>query len=99
MAKGKGPSLRGRDWLQTLRLDWKEINAIYKSKSDLDILLEHYSDVFGSQLGELQGIEAEIQVDGQAVPKFHKPRSVPYILKDKIEKELDRLLVTDVIDI
>ena len=86
VAKGKGPSLIGRDWLHTLRLDWKEINAIYKSKSDLDILLEQYSDVFGSQLGELQGIEADIQVDCQAVPKFHKPRSVPYILKDKIEK-------------
>ena len=98
VAKGKGPSLIGRDWLQTLRLDWKEINAIYKSKSDLDVLLEQYSDVFGSQLGELQGIEADIQVDCQAVPKFHKPRSVPYILKDKIEKELDRLLVTDVIE-
>ena len=88
----------GRDWLQTLRLDWKEINAINKSKSDLDILLEQYSDVFGSQLGELQGIEADIQVGCQAVPKFHKPRSVPYILKDKIEKELDYLLVTDVIE-
>ena len=98
VAKGKGPSLIGRVWLQTLRLDWKEINAIYKSKSDLDVLLEQYSDVFGSQLGELQGIEADIQVDCQAVPKFHKPRSVPYILKDKIEKELDRLLVTDVIE-
>ena len=73
VAKGKGPSLIGRDWLQTLRLDWKEINAIYKSKSDLDVLLEQYSDVFGSQLGELQGIEADIQVDCQAVPKFHKP--------------------------
>ena len=60
VAKEKGPSLIGRDWLQTLRLDWKEINAIYKSKSDLDILLEQYSDVFGSRLGELQGIEADI---------------------------------------
>ena len=36
---------------------------IYKSKSDLDVLLEQYPDVFGSQLGELQGIEADIQVD------------------------------------
>ena len=56
-----------------LEVGLEEINAIYKSKSDLDVLLEQYSDVFGSQLGELQGIEADIQVDCQAVPKFHKP--------------------------
>ena len=48
-------------------------------------------DVFGEGLGTLKGTEAKIYVDPNAPPKFMKARPVPYALKAKVEKELDRL--------
>ena len=35
----------------------------------------------------------KVPVQGNATPRFHKPRSVPYALREAIEKELDRLEV------
>ena len=39
----------------------------------------------------MKGIEVELQTKPSAKPRFLKPRSVPYILKQKVEKELLRL--------
>ena len=42
-------------------------------------------------MGTLKGFEAKIYVDPDVVPKFHRARSVPYALRDKVERELQRL--------
>ena len=39
----------------------------------------------------LKGTEAKIYVDPSAPSKFTKARPVPYVLKAKVEEELDRL--------
>ena len=48
--------------------------------------------MFDGKLGELKGHEAHVQLMPDATPRFFKARPVPYALKDKIEKELDRLV-------
>jgi len=40
------------------------------------------------KLGPLKGIEASITVDPSAVLKYHRHRSVPFALKDKVEEAL-----------
>ena len=50
-----------------------------------------WKDVFGEDLGTLKGTEAKIYVDPSTPPKFMKVRPLPYALKEKVEKELDRL--------
>ena len=55
-------------------------------------VIDKYPEVFKDELGTLQGTRAKIHVDPQVIPKFFKPRSVPYILHEGVEKELDRLL-------
>ena len=53
--------------------------------------------MFSPELGTLKGITATIQLDVSAKPCFCKARTVPYSLKGKIEKELDRLVKEGVI--
>ena len=51
-------------------------------------ILSDYADIFREELGLLKGIEASIIVDPSAVPKFHRHRSVPFALKEKVEAAL-----------
>ena len=44
-----------------------------------------------------KGMETKIYVDPSAPPKFMKARPVPYTLKVKVEKELNRLQSEDII--
>ena len=89
IVEGSGPSLLGRDWLSLIKLDWKQICQVYTHS--LQSLLERYSNVFQEGLGTLKGFEAKIYVDPEATPRFHRARSVPYALRDKVEQELKRL--------
>ncbi|XP_063408205.1 uncharacterized protein K02A2.6-like [Mytilus trossulus] len=59
--------------------------------NELQDLLRKYPQVFKEGLGTLKGNKARIYVDKDATPKYFKARPVPYALKEKIEKELDRL--------
>ena len=99
VANGRGPSLLGRDWLTKIRLDWTHLcnNHVCYSLS-LQGILADYSTVFDTELGTLKGFTATIRMDPAAQPRFCKPRAVPYALKEKVEKELDRLLKQGVIE-
>eukprot|EP00731_Ephydatia_muelleri_P025722 Em0017g805a len=67
---GDGPSLMGRDWLD----------------SSLQNLLRKYADLFTEELGLVKGVTAKLQVDGKAQPRFYKPRTVPYALRSRVEE-------------
>ena len=91
--EGNGPSLLGLTGC--IILDWKEIAFIQVEL--LKSLNAKYSDIFSSDLGTIQGVSVDIRVDEDAKPRFYKTRSVPYSLKEKIEKELDRLVAQEII--
>ena len=90
VVNGEGPSLFGRDWMMKIQLDWKKIYTV-ADNTDLMKLLDRYRSLFEPGLGQLKDYKAKIQVDPQAKPRFCKARSVPYAMKDKIDKELDQL--------
>ena len=46
----------------------------------------------------VKGVTAKIHVDPQACPRFCKPRSVPFAMKQKVEEELERLLKEGIIE-
>ena len=54
---GKGPSLLGRDWLQSLQLNWQEIHSLH-SYSLLEVL-DRYAEIFKESLGTLKGYQAK----------------------------------------
>ena len=96
IVKGVGTSLLGRNWLQTLRLDWHEIKVAQCDQ--LQAILERHSEVFEGGLGTMKGFKAKIFVDPDATPRFTKARSVPYAFRDKVEAELDRLVTVGILE-
>ena len=87
--EGNGPNLIGRNWLENICLNWESIKRL--AKPNVDDVLNKYEDLFTEELGKLKGATAKIYVDPSTKPIFCKARSVPYMMKPKIEKELDRI--------
>ena len=77
---GKGPSLLGRDWLDRLRLDWREVRMLNTTPDSLEAVLVKHSDLFRDELGTIRGITAKLHVSPGAKPRFYRPRSIPYAL-------------------
>ena len=88
IAKGNGPALLGRNWLDVIRLDWNHIKHITLA---VDQLVKKYDDLFQDGLGTMKNIQARLSIQPNATPRFYKPRSVPYALREAIERELERL--------
>ena len=92
VVKGSGPCLLGRDWLQHIRLDWASIKAVYVTKnSKVEALIRKYPEVFQSDLGTMKSFRAHLHLKEGSKPKFCRPRTVPFAIKDVVGKELDRL--------
>ena len=80
----------GRDWLSKLNVSIGVINSV-GDPYQLDSLLAQYSEVFKPGLGCLQGMKVHLTVDSSATPRFYKARTVPFVLREKVEAELQRL--------
>lgn len=89
IVKGKGPALMGRDWISQLKLDWSRVNRV--APETVDAVCARHASVSKPGLEKLKGIEAKLQVTENAVPKFCKPRNVPYALREAVERELAKL--------
>ena len=82
-----GPSLLGRNWIQSLQLDWPRICRL--DAKPAEPVLQRHSKVFQEELGLLKGYQASIYVDHTARPRFFRPRPVPYSMRSLIEQELE----------
>ena len=92
VVKGKGSSLIGRDWLSVIRIDWASIKALTLGwPMALHNMLSEYSDIFEPGTGAMQHVKAQLCLKQGSLPRFCRPRTVPYAIKDKVDKELDRL--------
>ena len=94
--QGSGPNLFGRNWLEQIKLNWQQLCTV-KSASALQELLDQHEAVLRDELGKLEGTQVSIEVDSDAQPRFFKPRPLPFMLKSKVEDELDRLQANGVI--
>ncbi|XP_062405896.1 uncharacterized protein K02A2.6-like [Sardina pilchardus] len=54
-------------------------------------MLSNAGKVFQEGIGTLKHMKAQIVLEDEAVPKFHKARQVPYALRPKVENELHKL--------
>ena len=82
---GDDPTLFGRNWLQLLQLDWKEIRYMTTA---IDTLLQKHEVLFKDELGTMKNIQVRLCVNPDAVPKSCRARSALYALRPVIEKDL-----------
>lgn len=103
VVEGKGPKLLGRGWLEQITLCWGEIRNVRITgnkdtlKAKLQEILQHHEEVFKEELGTLKGMTATIHVKLGSVPKFYRPRSVPFAMRSKVDVEINRLLNENII--
>ena len=95
---GEGPDLLGRDWMDVLKITFSvgEVHTV-KQESSLQEILAKHSSLFTAELGCLKGMEVKLNVNPNATPRFFKARTVPLALKEKVEKELDKLQSMEII--
>lgn len=92
VAQGSGPNLIGRNWFQALNI-YLNVNLITDTDMTLvDKVVEKHSEVFRDGLGTYRGNPVTIPLKVNASPKFLKARPVPYAIKERVEKEIDRLV-------
>ena len=55
------------------------------------MILNKHTDVFREELGLLREATAKINIQSGATTKFSKAYTVSYFLREKVEKEIQRL--------
>lgn len=97
VVEGSTHTLLGRNWLRAIKLNWHEIFTV-NIDSRKSNLAKKFPEVFQDGLGTLKGAKAKIHVDPDAKPSYWKARPVPYLLKEKIEVELERLVEAGILE-
>ena len=98
VVQGVRSTLLGRDWLKRIKLSWKElnlkelnyVNSVFQT-SNLQSVLNDYSDVFKDELVLMHDIKISLQVVPGAQPLYHRPCPIPYAMRSRVNAELDRL--------
>ena len=90
---GNGPPLLGRSWLQHLQLDWANIRLIdaHRNSHAVEELTTKYAEVFREELGTMKDIRASLKLQEGATPRFCRPRTVPFAIKEAVGRKLDQL--------
>ena len=91
-----GPTLLGRNWLSSLKLDWSELHRLHDGA--LEEVLRKHSSVFQEDLGTLKDTQVKIHVDPSVSPKFCSARPVPYAMCPMVDEALDKLVEQNVIE-
>ena len=89
-------SLFSRNWIKRIKLDWQIIKS-FCINSPLDEVIEKHSHLFRSEQGKLKGMKAKICVPSNAQSRYYKPHPVSYLLHDKVDHELERVLKAGII--
>ena len=68
-----------------------QLHPVDSVKGQAD-LLAWFPELLGEDIGTMKNVKASIHVIPYAKPVFCEAISVPYLIKSKLDDELDRLL-------
>jgi hypothetical protein len=106
VANGSGINILGRDWIDALHLKTKTLHDIESNRSmlslnyeikTLDKLFMQFNDIFKEELGCCK-VKAHLYIKPDAVPRFCKPRSLPFAYREAVETDLNRLVAEGVLE-
>ena len=64
----------------------------------MDVLLKKYKEVFAEGLGTMRHFQAKLKVCPGMTPVFYRPRPIPFAVKDAVDRELDQLQQTGIVE-
>ena len=92
----QGPSLLGRDMMSKFTLPCQNIFSTISTAAEG--IVQQYSDLFDtSSVGKLKRIQVSLRVSDES-PVFIKARVVPFAIRSKYEKALEKLAAEDIIE-
>ncbi|CAF4799109.1 unnamed protein product [Rotaria sp. Silwood1] len=105
---GASPPLLGLQWINIMQLDLNQlihaqhsvqhsIHKIYTS-SKLQASLQKYKNVLNKELGHCTKVQAHIQLKPDAIPKFFKPRPIPFAYLEGVKEEIQRNVEAGIIE-
>ena len=102
-----GPPLLGLQWLRILKLDLNSlVHKSFCDSSTVHALMPHdklsqiqhqFRHVLNSQLGHCTKVQAHIHLRTDAVPRFFKPRSLPFAYIEGVKAEIQRNVASGVL--
>jgi hypothetical protein len=89
VAKGRAGCILGLEVLEQLK--------IIQIVCDLTIV-DKYKGVFSDDIGKIKGVQVKLHIDPTVKPIQQSHRRIPFGLRDKVEKEIERMLTMDIIE-
>jgi hypothetical protein len=93
--KNGGPLLIGRNDLKII--NYSPIYNTVNVDENLENILKNFEHLFKDEIGTFNKYQISLNIKKGAIPKFFKPRSIPLVLKSKVESEIDRLIDNNIL--
>lgn len=87
-----GPPLLGRDFISVFKLKLTSLNFVNEGHTTAEQLQLRFPDIFSDKLGAFKKYRVKLKLKDDAKPVFFKARPIAFALRDKIDKEIERLL-------
>ena len=98
VVKNEGPTLFGKEWLESIRLDWPLLQLETSGTIPaLEDVLSKHASVFSESLGKMKNIQAQIHIKESARPLFWKARPIALARKPVVDEALRELEAEEVI--
>nr|XP_041633413.1 uncharacterized protein K02A2.6-like [Drosophila kikkawai] len=97
----KSPPLLGRTFLRSFNFELRQINSVKESEihsNIIDKIKVEFAEVFSPKLGCYNVHKITLQVEPDTKPIFFKPRPLPLAWKDKVDKQLRKLVNEGVLE-
>jgi hypothetical protein len=89
VVRNGGPPLLGRDFISRFNL---QVASINKCGDVLEEISSRYPNLFSGSLGCCKDVTINLSTKPESQPIFRKARPIPFALRERVGKEIDRLV-------
>lgn len=97
VVRNGGPPILGRDFLSTFQIQMAPIMYCAESQNAVEKLQLQYPKTFSDKLGLFNKFKVSLQLKQDVKPVFFKARPIAFALRNRLDKELDRLVALGIL--